>query len=161
MAKAKKSNGKNGNGKNGNGHKAEGSRGVGSPSPEVQVRPVVPAEAKEVAYNGYCIARSFHTKLAEAQEAHQTAKAHDKDGTFRWAIYKITGTKEAQAEGTMAEEKDGYAVAVGFDRSTVKAATMLKAALKYSNQFWALRVLATKDHAKGTKQAKLAAQAAK
>lgn len=125
-------------------------------------KPAALAEPKEVAYNGFCIARHFFTKLAEAQEAHQAAKAADADGTFRWAIYTITkGEKDAQLpEGTEASDANGYAVAVGFDRSAVKAAAMLKAAQK-NGKFYALQVLATKAHAKGTKQAKLAAQAEK
>ncbi len=116
-------------------------------------------EPKEVAYNGFCIARSFFTKLGEAQAALDSAKAGDKDGNFRWSIYTISAApKDASfPEGLEGSDKDGYAVAVGFDRSAVKAAAMLKDAAKHG-KFYALQVLATKDHAKGTKQAKLAAK---
>jgi len=123
-----------------------------------KAQPEQKMEPKAVAYDGYCIARSFHTKLAEAQAALGSAKATDKDATFRWGIYTITASpKDAEAaEGTKNSDADGYAVAVGFDRSAVKAAAMLKAAEKHG-KFYALRVLATAPHAKGTKQAKLAA----
>jgi hypothetical protein len=120
--------------------------------PEKKVAP------KAVAYNGFCIAKGFYTKLSEAQAALESAKASDKDRNFRWSIYAISAAaKDAVLpEGTEASPRDGYAVAVGFDRSAVKAAAMLKAAEKHG-KFYALRVLATKAHAKGTKQAKLAA----
>ena len=59
--------------------------------------------------------------------------------------------------GTEGSDKAGYAVAVGFDRSGVKAEGMLNDAAKHG-KFYALQVLATKDHAQGTKQAKLAAK---
>ena len=124
-----------------------------------KAQPEQKMEPKAVAYNGYCITRSFHTKLAEAQAALESAKAGDKDGSFRWSIYTITkATKDAEfAEGMEGSEQDGYAVAVGFDRSTVKAAKMLAKAQK-NGKFTALQVIATKAHARGTKQAKLAAQ---
>jgi hypothetical protein len=116
------------------------------------------AQPKEVAYNGFCIARSFFTKLTEAQAALDSAKAGDKDGNFRWSIYTITAApKDSKVpEGMTAADRNGYAVAIGFDRSAVKAAAMLKDALKHG-KFTALQVIATAAHAKGTKQAKLAA----
>jgi hypothetical protein len=139
--------------------KANGKQAKPAKAEKAAPKPAAKAEPKEVAYNGYCIARSFYTKLAEAQEALSAAKAADKDGNFRWAIYTISAApKDAEfPEGTKGSDHNGYAVAVGFDRSAVKAAAMLKAALKHG-KFFALQVIATKAHAKGTKQAKLAAE---
>ena len=61
------------------------------------------------------------------------AVAADKDATFRWAIYTISAQpKDSELPGgTEGSDKDGYAVAAGFDRSAVKAAAMLKAASKH------------------------------
>ena len=57
----------------------------------------------------------------------------------------------------------GYCMAVGFDRSLVKAQEMLKAAegkdKDGSFRFHLYLLAPTKDHAKGTKQARIAAKA--
>ena len=86
---------------------------------------------------------------------------------------KRTGRKAAKPASSKPIQKaevevqrmayQGYCLAVGFDRSLVKAQEMIKAAKgkdKDGNFRFHLYLLApTKEHAKGTKQAKIDAKA--
>ena len=69
--------------------------------------------------------------------------------------------KEVPAPEVQRMAYQGYCVAVGFDRSLVKAEQMLKAAKakdKDGLYRWHLYLITpNREHAKGTKQAKLAA----
>jgi len=70
--------------------------------------------------------------------------------------------KEVPAPEVQRMAYQGYCIAVGFDRSLVKAEAMLKAARakdKDGLHRWHLYLITpNREHARGTKQAKLAAQ---